>query len=259
MDAAGKSQTFYEDTTAFGTMLSTSGSGTTPFKFGGGNGCQTDADTVLVLMGHRYYDARTGRFLTQDPAGDGDNWYAYADNSPTNEIDPEGLVAQSLNGGYDWMSWGQMQSEMGGWDPGTYDIYKYDGINPGGTYWQTISIDSAALNAAFTSTNGPLWVRVRQVWVGEARLQHMGLIETQFLKIVVMLRKGLAINGESILIQEPEIKATKISVSAAIRRTHHQSGNWRVELNRKHKSRTRSSAGANQDRKGYPNIGRGLW
>ena len=25
----------------------------TPFKFGGGNGCQTDSDTGLVLMGHR--------------------------------------------------------------------------------------------------------------------------------------------------------------------------------------------------------------
>ncbi len=91
VDAAGKSQTFYEDTTAFGTMLSSAGTGTTPFKFGGGNGCQTDADTQMVLMGHRYYDARTGRFLSQDPAGDGDNWYAYARNSPTNAVDPEGL------------------------------------------------------------------------------------------------------------------------------------------------------------------------
>jgi uncharacterized protein RhaS with RHS repeats len=42
-------------------------------------------------MGHRYYDTRIGRFLSQDPIGDGDNWYAYADNSPTNEIDPSGL------------------------------------------------------------------------------------------------------------------------------------------------------------------------
>ena len=69
----------------------------TPFKFGGGNGCQSDADTGLVLMGHRYYDPRTGRFLSQDPAGDGDNWYAYADNSPTNETDPTGLFTPPYN------------------------------------------------------------------------------------------------------------------------------------------------------------------
>jgi len=90
--------------TAFGTPVLTSAGLTTPFRYGGGNGCQTDADTGLVLMGHRYYDSRIGRFLTQDPAGDGDNWYAYADNDPVDNADPEGLwVPQngewSVNGG----------------------------------------------------------------------------------------------------------------------------------------------------------------
>jgi uncharacterized protein RhaS with RHS repeats len=47
-------------------------------------------------MGHRYYDTRIGRFLSQDPAGEGDNWYAYADNSPTNETDPFGLAPKQL-------------------------------------------------------------------------------------------------------------------------------------------------------------------
>ena len=51
-------------------------------------------------MGYRYYDSRTGRFLTQDPAGDGDNWYAYADNSPTNEIDPGGLMSAPVPGNW---------------------------------------------------------------------------------------------------------------------------------------------------------------
>lgn len=45
-------------------------------------------------MGHRYYDPRTGRFISQDPAGSGDNWYAYAGNNPVNKIDPSGLITQ---------------------------------------------------------------------------------------------------------------------------------------------------------------------
>jgi hypothetical protein len=32
-----------------------------------------------------------GRFIQQDPAGDGINWYAYAGNNPITEIAPEGL------------------------------------------------------------------------------------------------------------------------------------------------------------------------
>ena len=84
MDGAGAStpQTYYQDTTAFGVPSAIGGTEAGAFKFGGANGCQTDADTGLVLMGHRYYDPRTGRFISQDPAGDGDNWYAYADKQP---------------------------------------------------------------------------------------------------------------------------------------------------------------------------------
>jgi len=63
----------------------------TPFRYGGASGCQTDADTGLVLMGHRYYDTRIGRFISQDPAGDGDNWYVYCRNNPVDNTDPSGL------------------------------------------------------------------------------------------------------------------------------------------------------------------------
>ena len=91
MDNGSGQQTYYQDTTGFGTVTAQAGSGS-PFGYGGGNGCQTDADTGVVLMGHRYYDTRIGRFISQDPAGSGDNWYAYAGNSPTNEVDPEGLA-----------------------------------------------------------------------------------------------------------------------------------------------------------------------
>ncbi len=99
---------------AFGEPVSASGALPTPLRFVGGNGCQTEADTGIVLMGHRYYDSRIGRFLTQDPAGDGDNWYAYAGNSPVNEIDPEGLTPMDGPGSSPMGSPGYMGGSPGG-------------------------------------------------------------------------------------------------------------------------------------------------
>lgn len=55
-------------------------------------GYQSDSDTGLQLLGHRYYDPSTGRFLTRDPIGDGRNWYVYCDNNPTSGVDPDGLI-----------------------------------------------------------------------------------------------------------------------------------------------------------------------
>jgi RHS repeat-associated protein len=52
---------------------------------------QTDNDSRLQLLGHRYYDASVGRFISSDPAQSGDNWYAYCDNNPLAAVDPSGL------------------------------------------------------------------------------------------------------------------------------------------------------------------------
>ena len=51
-------------------------------QFVGTSGYQADATTGLLLLGHRYYDASIGRFLSSDPAQVGSNWYAYCDNNP---------------------------------------------------------------------------------------------------------------------------------------------------------------------------------
>ena len=63
-----------------------------------------DAETSLVLMGHRYYDPQQGRFLSRDPLGYGGglNLYAYADNNPTNEVDPSGLDPGDEDDGVNW-------------------------------------------------------------------------------------------------------------------------------------------------------------
>jgi len=54
--------------------------------FQGQWGAYTDNETELVLMGHRYYDAGTGRFLTRDPKGYGGgiNLYGFTGNNPVN-------------------------------------------------------------------------------------------------------------------------------------------------------------------------------
>jgi RHS repeat-associated protein len=77
---------------AFGGVASSSGSWQGPFGSAGAFGYQTEA-SGLMLLGHRYYDPSTGRFLTLDPIGDGSNWYVYGGNDPLSSADPEGLIA----------------------------------------------------------------------------------------------------------------------------------------------------------------------
>jgi len=78
---------------AFGNSVSRFGVNPTAFAWGGGSGYQSDNDSGLKLLGHRYYDTRIGRFLSQDPVHAGGNWYEYAGNNPVNATDPLGLLA----------------------------------------------------------------------------------------------------------------------------------------------------------------------
>jgi len=103
----------------FGAAVSSSGDPWTPLGWVGDGESQTDADTGLVLMGHRVYDSRLGRFLSQDPAGDGDNWYAYADNDPVDETDPDGLMSAPTGAGM-WGINGGTQSD-GDWAMGNVE------------------------------------------------------------------------------------------------------------------------------------------
>jgi RHS repeat-associated protein len=84
---------------AFGNIVGGSGTWTGNEAHGGGFGYQTDS-TGLQLLGHRWYDPLTGRFISKDPAGSGDNWYAYCDNNPLTAADPSGLAHWVFNGRY---------------------------------------------------------------------------------------------------------------------------------------------------------------
>ncbi|MBX7131709.1 MAG: hypothetical protein K1X67_03410 [Fimbriimonadaceae bacterium] len=82
---------------AFGKQVSSSGTWVGAFKYGGAYGYQTDPDHGLKLLGHRYYEADTGRFLTRDPIKDGRNWYGYCGNSPVSYADPLGTELLFVN------------------------------------------------------------------------------------------------------------------------------------------------------------------
>lgn len=60
-----------------------------------------DMGNGLFLTRTRFYDGRTGRFLSRDPAGlaGGLNLYTYGGNNPLNRVDPMGTEEDSEDGG----------------------------------------------------------------------------------------------------------------------------------------------------------------
>jgi RHS repeat-associated protein len=49
-----------------------------------------DDESGLIYMRARFFEPGTGRFVSQDPARDGANWYIYAHNTPVNGVDTDG-------------------------------------------------------------------------------------------------------------------------------------------------------------------------
>ena len=55
-----------------------------------------DAETGFYYLRARYYSPETARFVSEDPARDGWNWYTYALNDPVNFADPSGEIAVAV-------------------------------------------------------------------------------------------------------------------------------------------------------------------
>ena len=73
---------------AFGN-LQTDNENINPFLYCGE---YTDAETGMIYLRNRYYDPTTGRFVTEDIAHDGLNWYVYCRNNPIMLIDSSGFM-----------------------------------------------------------------------------------------------------------------------------------------------------------------------
>jgi RHS repeat-associated protein len=73
--------------------MSSTGSTVSPYRFGAAWGYITDTPgSGLLQLGARFYWPEVGRrFVQQDPAGDGMNWYAYAGSNPLVWVDLDGL------------------------------------------------------------------------------------------------------------------------------------------------------------------------
>jgi len=118
-DAAGQLRSAYSYD-AFGHAQAAPSEGADPYRFVGQLGVRAEpALSDLYLMGLRYYDAATGRFLTRDLLPGNDvrpqtfNRYAYALNNPQRYIDPLGLSPWAeLSDQEKWNRLNQMFEEL---------------------------------------------------------------------------------------------------------------------------------------------------
>ncbi|NOG39523.1 MAG: RHS repeat-associated core domain-containing protein [Armatimonadetes bacterium] len=53
-----------------------------------------DDESGLIYMRARYYEPWSGRFISEDPARSGGNWYTYCDNDPCSNVDFSGCVTE---------------------------------------------------------------------------------------------------------------------------------------------------------------------
>jgi RHS repeat-associated protein len=165
---------------AFGLQTGSTGSNPTPFGFAGGWGYQSD-ETGLQLLGHRYYDPSTGRFLTRDPIKDGRNWYGYCDNNPIASTDPSGLkpklviIKGDRSGGVSLMD--PVYSSLA-------DAYRLNG-------WDVVELDEPTLVEALEALEDADAVIIYGHGSrGKAYISYTDYINRNFLKALARKRKA---------------------------------------------------------------------
>ena len=85
---------------AFGSMVESTGASDASFRFLGEMQYLTDNTTGLLCVRRRSYSPLLSRWLTEDVIDEntGESPYEYASNSPLNNVDPSGMLSESLLG-----------------------------------------------------------------------------------------------------------------------------------------------------------------
>ena len=80
----------------WGSVVDSSGLSNTPKQaYCASLGHVADSELGLTYMRARYYEPSTGRFISEDPSRQGENWLVYGENSPANNVDADGRNAES--------------------------------------------------------------------------------------------------------------------------------------------------------------------
>ena len=83
-------------TDVYGISRGVVGNAASRHGFVGGLGHYSDTETGIVYMKDRYYDPVVGRFVSQDIAKSGKNWFTYCDDDPVNKVDSTGNVSEDI-------------------------------------------------------------------------------------------------------------------------------------------------------------------
>ena len=81
----------------YGNLTNTDNDPLNSFTFVGRYGGRKDWETGFTQFLHRWYDAKTGKWISRDPIGEkgGVNLYSYTSNNPVNLMDIDGLCSNS--------------------------------------------------------------------------------------------------------------------------------------------------------------------
>lgn len=94
-----------------------------PYRY---SGEYYDAESGYTYLRARYYDPDTGRFISEDPALDGENWYVYCDNDPVNMVDPTGMWGGDVHKAMTRKAFNKIRKKLG-WKKGEYPEELLDG------------------------------------------------------------------------------------------------------------------------------------
>ena len=191
----------------YGAPRATQGSPTSKHAYVGGLGHPTEDDTGLIYMRARWMDPVTGTFVSEDPAQDGENWFAYCGSNPINSHDRTGLcmlggAIAALTGAFNDLASGSADTAAGAAGRAT--------LNRAIAYWsgyiagfmlacETDTITGHATNVGFSVSGGNIQVHFHYGepnWHGGPHADFQGALESFFTRTFGKGSTRVALTGE---------------------------------------------------------------